>query len=204
MRATLGALDQCDGSARSRTALAPLDQANAIAINPESFGWSQAEIAHSADPGSAHNSFDRENFPVGDIKKFDHETEATLSNQYGTSTSNATWTLKSNPNKTVYGASYTLDGSGSRQTYADVVTELHFTLLESASYSIATSFDGFFVPDEESTMVLAFGGLIREMRLSAVAVRVTLWEERFGLRLEDRTLQESQKPVITYLSFITT
>ena len=32
------------------------------------------------------------------------------------------------------------------------VTELHFTLLESASYSIATSFDGFFVPDEESTM----------------------------------------------------
>jgi VPDSG-CTERM motif len=151
MRATLGALDQCDGSARSRTALAPLDQANAIAINPESFGWSQAEIAHSADPGSAHNSFDRENFPVGDIKKFDHETEATLSNQYGTSTSNATWTLKSNPNKTVYGASYTLDGSGSRQTYADVVTELHFTLLESASYSIAASFDGFFVPDEEST-----------------------------------------------------
>ena len=102
-------------------------------------------------PRAAQTLFDREQLPLGDIKKFDHETEATLSNQFGTSTSNATWTLKSNPNSTVYGATYTLDGSGSRQTYADIVTELFFTLLEPASYSLTASFDGFLVPDEESS-----------------------------------------------------
>ena len=128
-------------------ALAPLDQAKAILLTPEngvpgssSFVWSQVQITHPTDPGAAQTLFDREQLPLGDIKKFDHETEATLSNQFGTSTSNATWTLKSNPNSTVYGATYTLDGSGSRQTYADIVTELFFTLLEPASYSLTASF----------------------------------------------------------------
>ena len=47
-------------------ALAPLDQANAILINPERFGWSQVQITHSNDLGAVHTLFDREQFPVGD------------------------------------------------------------------------------------------------------------------------------------------
>ena len=39
---------------------------------------------------------------------------------------------------------------GTRQSHAQIGTELSFTLLEAASYSIATSFDGFFTPHEPS------------------------------------------------------
>ena len=116
-------------------ALAPLDQANSIAINPESYGDSQVQV--TAPNGSfAFTVSDREVFPVGDTKKFDHETHATFSNQDGTATSDPTWTLKSNPNKTVYGGSYVLDAMGTR-SLAQIGTELSVTLLEAASYSIA-------------------------------------------------------------------
>jgi hypothetical protein len=119
--------------------------ANAITINPISYGESRVEI--SAPNGQfAYSDTDREVFPVGDIKKFDHETQATFSNQDGTATSDATWTLKSNPNKTVYGGSYTLDATGRTQSLARIGTELSFTLFEPTSYSIAASFDASFDP----------------------------------------------------------
>ena len=66
-----------------------------------------------------------------------------FTNQDGTATSDATYTLKSNPNKTTYGGTYKLDAAGTLQSVALIGTELSFTLLESASYSISASFDGF-------------------------------------------------------------
>jgi hypothetical protein len=131
-------------------ALAPLDQAKAIVINPESYGDSQVQVSFPRG-GFANTVNDREVFPVGDYpKKLERQTQATFSNQDGTATSNATWTFKSNPNRTVYGGSYTLDASGTRQSLASIGTELSFTLLESASYSITASFDAFFTPTEFS------------------------------------------------------
>jgi hypothetical protein len=125
-------------------ALAPLDQANAILIN-ESYGASRVEV--SAPNGVfAFSDEDRDVFPVGDTKKFDHVTHATFTNQDGTATSDATYTLKSNPNKTTYGGTYKLDATGTRQTVARMFTELSFTLLEPASYSISASFDASFDP----------------------------------------------------------
>ena len=142
-------------------ALAPLDQADAILINPESYGDSQVQV--TAPNGSfAFTVSDREVFPGGDTKKFDHETHATFSNQDGTATSDATWTFKSNPNKTIYGGSYVLDATGTRQSLAQIGTELSFTLLEPASYSISASFVGFFTPHEPSdSAALMFVGLDR-------------------------------------------
>ena len=43
-----------------------------------------------------------------------------------------------------------LDATGTRQSLAEIGTELSFTLLEPASYSISASFDGFFTPHEPS------------------------------------------------------
>jgi hypothetical protein len=54
----------------------------------------------------------------------------TFSNQDGTATSNATWTFESNPNRTVYGGSYTMDATGTRQSVARIATGLSFTLLD--------------------------------------------------------------------------
>jgi hypothetical protein len=127
-------------------ALAPLDQANAMLIIPgESYGHSDAEVSAPNDL-SVYSDRDRDVFPVGDTKKFDHETNATFSNQDGTAIANATWTFKSNPNKTVYSGTYKLDATGTRQTVAGSGTSLGFTLLEPANYSITASFDASFDP----------------------------------------------------------
>jgi hypothetical protein len=130
-------------------ALSPLDQANAISINPVSYADSRTEV--TAPNGQfVYSDTDRELLPVGDTKKFDLETRATFGNQDGTATSDAAYTFNSNPNKTTYGGTYKLDAAGTLQSVALIGTELSFTLLESASYSISASFDGFFTPHEPS------------------------------------------------------
>jgi hypothetical protein len=138
-------------------ALAPLNQANAILVNPESYGDCQLQVSTPVG-GFAHTVSDREVFPVGDRpKKFERQTQATFSNQDGTATSNATWTFESNPNRTVYGGSYTMDATGTRQSVARIATGLSFTLLDPSSYSIAASFDAFFVLNEFSVAGMFVG-----------------------------------------------
>ena len=92
---------------------------------------------------------DRAIFPVGDHpKKFEGQTQAAASNDaYGSvATSNATWTLESKKDSAVYSGTYTLETTGRKYSNAYLGSELHFTLLESSSYSLAATFDAFLAP----------------------------------------------------------
>jgi hypothetical protein len=52
-----------------------------------------------------------------------------------------------------------LDATGTRQSLAQITTELSFTLQEAASYSFTASFAGFFTPHEPSdaAAIMSFG-----------------------------------------------